>query len=99
MEANQNKRGRGRPKSDLHMKRVPITLHPDDFRRFGDLGEKQGILTARLVRQAMWEFLERGGRAPPRSSSRRDSRAFKRLAASNIPKKLEVEIRNTRSVL
>ncbi len=63
MKANQSKRGRGRPKSELHMKRVTITLHPDDLRRFGELGEKQGIPTARLVRQAMREFLERGASA------------------------------------
>lgn len=62
MKTVPKKQGRGRPKSELHMKRVTLTLHPDDFRKFGELGEKQGVPTALLVRQAMREFLERGKR-------------------------------------
>jgi hypothetical protein len=41
-------------------KRVAITLHRDDLKQFGAISAKQGVPTARLVRQAMREFLERG---------------------------------------
>lgn len=75
LKTNQ-KRGRGRPKSALHMKRVTITLHPDDFKQFEVIGAKQGVPTARLVRQAMREYLERGSASRPKTPSGKPRRSL-----------------------
>ena len=64
LSSSSPKRGRGRPKLDRHLKRVTVTLDPDDFRRFGEIGAQTGLATAALLRIAMREFLERGGEEP-----------------------------------
>jgi len=64
---NKTKRARrGRPKELQRLKRVTLTLHPDDWAQFMALADESGQSTAALIRFSMREFLDR----------RRDGRAL-----------------------
>lgn len=60
------KRSRGRPKQAFRLKRVTLTLDPDDWKNFEELSHDSSMSTAALIRLAMKEFLQR----------RRDGRAL-----------------------
>lgn len=53
------KKARGRPKQSFRMKRVTLTLDPQDYDSFDTLGRECGMPIALLVRLAMKEFLQR----------------------------------------
>lgn len=53
------KRPRGRPKQAFRMKRVTLTLDPNDWHSFEELGRDSSMSTALLIRLAMKEFLQR----------------------------------------
>lgn len=57
-QAKEAKR-RGRPKAPKRLKRVTLTLHPEDWERFEVIGADSGMATAALIRLAMREFLDR----------------------------------------
>lgn len=50
---------RGRPKASRRLKRVTLTLNPDDWARFEEIGSDSAMATAALIRLAMREFLDR----------------------------------------
>lgn len=55
----KSKRPRGRPKQTFRMKRVTLTLDPNDWSRFEELGRDSSMSGALLIRLAMKEFLQR----------------------------------------
>ena len=50
---------RGRPRAAKRLKRVTLTLNPEDWERFEVIGADSGMATAALIRLAMREFLDR----------------------------------------
>ena len=54
-----SKAKRGRPKAAKRLKRVTLTLLPEDWKRFEVIGADSGMATAALIRLAMREFLDR----------------------------------------
>jgi hypothetical protein len=54
-----SKRPRGRPKQAFRLKRVTLTLDPDDWKNFEKLSHDSSMSTAALIRLAMKEFLHR----------------------------------------
>ena len=50
---------RGRPKAEKRLKRVTLTLLPEDWEQFEVIGADSGMATAALIRLAMREFLDR----------------------------------------
>ena len=56
---NEVKSKRGRPKAAALMKRVNISVDPNDYEAFDKLGKDTGLSIAWLIRKAMREFLIR----------------------------------------
>jgi hypothetical protein len=50
---------RGRPRAAKRLKRVTLTLLPEDWEQFEVMGADSGMATAALIRLAMREFLDR----------------------------------------
>jgi hypothetical protein len=50
---------RGRPKAARRLKRVTLTLLPEDWEGFEVIGADSGMATAVLIRLTMREFLDR----------------------------------------
>lgn len=48
-----------RPKKNNRLKRVTISVDPNDYRRMESLGHDNGLSIAWLIRQSMKEFLDR----------------------------------------
>jgi len=53
------KRTRGRPKQSFTLRRVTLTVDPQDWKCFEVLGRENGMSSALLIRLAMKDFLKR----------------------------------------
>lgn len=47
------------PKKDKHMKRITVTVDPDDYQEIDRLARSRDVSASWLIRRSMREFLDR----------------------------------------